>query len=71
VGFGANRILSLPDALARVLDGYTDQVEQKLSHTGMLPDISVKGDICPTCGWAAFVHEEGCKKCHFCGHSEC
>jgi ribonucleoside-diphosphate reductase alpha chain len=71
VGFGANRILSLPDALARVLDGYTDQVEQKLSHTGMLPDISVTGDICPTCGWAAFVHEEGCKKCHFCGHSEC
>jgi len=28
-------------------------------------------DICPSCGEAAFVHEEGCKKCYSCGHSEC
>jgi len=28
-------------------------------------------DICPTCGEASFVHEEGCKKCYSCGYSEC
>ncbi|MBI2267839.1 MAG: hypothetical protein HYU80_00120 [Candidatus Blackburnbacteria bacterium] len=28
-------------------------------------------DICPQCGVAAFVFEEGCNKCYSCGHSEC
>ncbi len=28
-------------------------------------------DMCPKCGVASFVYEEGCKKCHSCGHSEC
>jgi len=31
----------------------------------------VSPDICPSCGASAFVYEEGCSKCHFCGHSEC
>jgi ribonucleoside-diphosphate reductase alpha chain len=71
LGFGAQRVLSLPDALAQVLDTYTEKIEEQVELTGTLPELSVKGDICPSCGWAAFVHEEGCKKCHFCGHSEC
>ena len=29
------------------------------------------GDICPSCGASALVYEEGCAKCHSCGHSEC
>ena len=29
------------------------------------------GDICPSCGASALVYEEGCSKCHVCGHSEC
>ncbi|MGH9763726.1 MAG: adenosylcobalamin-dependent ribonucleoside-diphosphate reductase, partial [Blastocatellia bacterium] len=28
-------------------------------------------DICPNCGDAAFVREEGCHSCHACGYSEC
>jgi ribonucleoside-diphosphate reductase alpha chain len=28
-------------------------------------------DICPSCGDAAFVREEGCQSCHACGYSEC
>jgi ribonucleoside-diphosphate reductase alpha chain len=28
-------------------------------------------DICPSCGSNSFVYEEGCSKCHVCGHSEC
>jgi len=31
----------------------------------------VRRDICPSCGVASFVYEEGCKKCYSCGHSEC
>ena len=29
------------------------------------------GDLCPECGEAALVNEEGCKKCYACGYSEC
>lgn len=72
VGFGAQRVLSLPDALAQVLTRYTEQVEAEVTSTGLLPDLAgVRADICPSCGWAALAHEEGCKKCHFCGYSEC
>jgi ribonucleoside-diphosphate reductase alpha chain len=28
-------------------------------------------DLCPECGNASLVKEEGCKKCYSCGHSEC
>ena len=28
-------------------------------------------DLCPSCGNASFVHEEGCMTCHACGYSEC
>ena len=31
----------------------------------------VAGDICPECGQATFVYEEGCKKCYGCGFNEC
>jgi ribonucleoside-diphosphate reductase alpha chain len=76
VGFGAARVLSLPDALAQVLNEYSASVEEHLHQGPALTNFpmlasSVKADLCPSCGWATFVHEEGCKKCHFCGHSEC
>ncbi len=29
------------------------------------------GDLCPECGQAAVVKEEGCRKCYNCGFSEC
>lgn len=28
-------------------------------------------DLCPKCGEASLVHEEGCKKCYGCGYSAC
>ena len=28
------------------------------------------GDLCPECGEAAVVNEEGCRKCYACGYSE-
>ncbi len=71
VGFGAQRVLSVPDALSQVLAEYAHDEPQPATTIGLLPDMSVKADICPSCGWAALAHEEGCKKCHFCGYSEC
>ncbi len=29
------------------------------------------GDLCPECGQAGVVNEEGCRKCYSCGYSEC
>jgi ribonucleoside-diphosphate reductase alpha chain len=29
------------------------------------------GDLCPECGNASVVNEEGCRKCYSCGFSEC
>ncbi|RME73960.1 MAG: hypothetical protein D6784_10975, partial [Chloroflexi bacterium] len=75
-GFGKNRVMSLPDAVAQVLAehvGLTDSVELP-----GLPDMDesaqlsfLKGDFCPSCGAATLLHIEGCKKCHNCGYSEC
>ena len=31
----------------------------------------IHADLCPECGSASFVMEEGCKKCHSCGYSMC
>ena len=37
----------------------------------VLPVPRADYDLCPSCGEAALVHEEGCKKCYGCGYSEC
>jgi len=34
-------------------------------------DISQVGDICPECGHASVINEEGCRKCYNCAYSEC
>jgi ribonucleoside-diphosphate reductase alpha chain len=98
LGFGPNRVRSLPDGVAQALaeyladshepqehsdgeresggNGYNlmdeleldavDQVETQ--HEASLQQI---GDLCPECGHAAVVNEEGCRKCYACGFSEC
>lgn len=80
-GFGKQRILSLPDAVAQALaehigfnpdgdlPGLPDEDDEKQGR--QLSLISMQGDICPTCGNATLLQIEGCKKCHQCGHSEC
>ena len=37
----------------------------------MMPSSSAHVDLCPECGQATFVFEEGCKKCYSCGYSMC
>jgi len=34
-------------------------------------DIHQVGDMCPECGHASVINEEGCRKCYNCGFSEC
>ena len=70
LGFGKGRVRSLPDAIARVLAeeiGLSDEAVQQVIEA----DEPKIGDLCPECGHATLVFEEGCQKCYSCGFSEC
>jgi len=85
MGFGKERIKSLPDAIAKVLKIHYNigkNIEEKkdepklmteTTQASLIQPFQPKGlfDICPTCGEASLAHEEGCKKCYGCGYSEC
>ena len=85
MGFGKDRIKSLPDAVAKVLKmhynvGSTPEEKKdsprlvtETTQASLIPPPQPKGffDICPSCGEASLAHEEGCKKCYSCGYSEC
>ena len=94
LGFGRNRVRSLPDAIAQVLAEFLGGMEVvNLAAQAPFPEApaapapapqpaapepaqlllgrSIKADLCPECGDAALVYEEGCAKCHSCGYSEC
>ena len=72
MGFGAGKILSLPDALARTLAEHIDQVRAVAPPAAPSADERKKiGDLCKECGQATFIYEEGCKKCLSCGFNEC
>lgn len=43
-------------------------METPLLEQHTLPRV---GDLCPECGEASLVNEEGCRKCYSCGYSEC
>jgi ribonucleoside-diphosphate reductase alpha chain len=74
-GFGPNRVLSLPDGLARALAAYLGETpEDYLYEDSQMvnPQLPMKvGDLCPECGAPSLVNEEGCRKCYGCGYSEC
>ncbi len=75
LGFGSNRVLSLPDGVAQALAEYLQESQlPSLKSNGHVPQQSgnlLFGDLCPECGEAAVVNEEGCRKCYSCGFSEC
>jgi ribonucleoside-diphosphate reductase alpha chain len=73
MGFGAGKILSLPDALARTLAEHVGQVKPEGAPPSgpKLEERRRIGDLCKECGQATFVYEEGCKKCLSCGFNEC
>jgi ribonucleoside-diphosphate reductase alpha chain len=71
-GFGAAKILSLPDALARTLAEHIGQSRDE-AEAARAPERGPRrvGDLCKECGQATLVYEEGCKKCLSCGFNEC
>ncbi len=84
LGFGPQRVRSLPDAIAQVLDAYLHDQEllqpsesqpieaAELPPPGQLElPLNQIGDLCPECGQATLLNIEGCKKCINCGYSEC
>ena len=85
LGFGPNRVRSLPDGVAQAIREYLvdtqDEEFKQEDALGVDPRKEVTssvdhpnskiGDLCPECGQAALVNEEGCRKCYACGFSEC
>jgi ribonucleoside-diphosphate reductase alpha chain len=84
VGFGPNKVRSLPDAIAKAIGlhfGFIGTQEETKEEKPLAKPIaqapiqmdlmSKHRDICPGCGEASMVFEEGCKKCYSCGYSEC
>jgi len=87
LGFGPHRVRSLPDGVGQVLNEFLkgevdpDLVEKRLTGIGYSEEPPIqpgavvenmkKGDLCPECGEATMVSEEGCRKCYTCGFSEC
>jgi ribonucleoside-diphosphate reductase alpha chain len=98
LGFGPNRVRSLPDGVAQTLAEYLESSEAAYAAEGggeksggnghyIMNEIALSissdpveaeehsplkiGDLCPECGQAAVVNEEGCRKCYACAYSEC
>jgi len=61
-------VLSIPDAISRVLE---KRYMVKTSQTGMANmKNALLGETCPECG-QTISFEEGCMTCHFCGFTKC
>lgn len=82
LGFGKQRVRSLPDAMAQALEeqylGVADSGEHESPIKAGLPPSheaaegkQVAADMCPSCGNVSFVAIEGCQTCYSCGYSEC
>lgn len=79
VGFGPNRVESIPDAVAKAIemhieDGHDYQHDSNSIHV-LEDDLHGEDekslDLCPQCGSASLVHQDGCKNCMSCGYSRC
>ena len=80
-GFGADRVRSLADAVAKVIEQHQatktvmkQQEEPVQTETISLweaPKSNILTDICPDCGTASLRFIEGCQKCESCGFSKC
>jgi ribonucleoside-diphosphate reductase alpha chain len=70
VGFGKNKVLSLPDAVSKALAEHYE-LKLLLSESHLSAPNNLSADICPVCGQSSFIREEGCVHCLSCGFSEC
>lgn len=75
VGFGQNRVRSVPDAIARALFKYLESKHEMPKTEGqeqaaVAGEGVATGNLCMECG-SPTVKQEGCEKCHACGWSNC
>ncbi len=61
-------VLSIPDAISRVLE--KRYLQGQPATKGDAGEKSFLGETCPECG-ETISFEEGCMTCHFCGFSKC
>ncbi len=75
LGFGRRRVRSLPDAVARLLAEHLGIAPSEEEQEAAAPEAAAGpppvGDLCPQCGQATLVYEEGCRTCRSCGYSDC
>ena len=75
VGFGKERVRSLADGIAKVLREFLGEERYEVKPVGKQTPLFAKEkgnrDICPACGHASLIYEEGCAKCLYCGYSKC
>jgi ribonucleoside-diphosphate reductase alpha chain len=67
------KIRSVPDAVAEVIDliqGWGVEADVFMPELAG-PRSKVAADLCPECGSASLIKEEGCSKCYSCGYSAC
>ncbi len=74
IGFGPRQVRSLPDGVAQAL---AEHIDLPVENNGYDKDSAEQlplfphADLCPECGHAALLREEGCRRCYACGFSEC
>ena len=62
----------IPLNLTIASEGGSDDVAiELLSKSDDPPKTAYNVDLCPECGNATFVREDGCEKCYSCGYSKC
>ncbi|MFN2216819.1 MAG: ribonucleoside-diphosphate reductase, adenosylcobalamin-dependent, partial [Anaerolineales bacterium] len=66
-----NENSSNPSSVKQIDGTDTSTSTISLSSNDMEPILPRMGDLCPECGEATMVNEEGCRKCYSCGFSEC
>ncbi|MCZ8514358.1 adenosylcobalamin-dependent ribonucleoside-diphosphate reductase [Paenibacillus filicis] len=85
IGFGANRVESIADAVAKALevhgesgenaDDYVTATQEVVMETtaqyAVTRSAATSLDLCPSCGSASLINSEGCKNCSHCGYSRC
>jgi hypothetical protein len=59
-----------PDVMEKKTSGNGHFSEETLDEVPQQMSLKM-GDLCPECGEATMVNEEGCRKCYTCGYSEC
>ncbi|WP_156043147.1 adenosylcobalamin-dependent ribonucleoside-diphosphate reductase [Paenibacillus sp. UNC451MF] len=85
IGFGANRVESIADAVAKALEMHGDFSDEADAYVTATQEVVMETtaqyavnrqsatslDLCPSCGSASLINSEGCKNCSNCGYSRC